>query len=119
MLKRIAILLLCFTIAAVGYYEIASAAYSAGVVKECEKLKALKNENKDMPAAISGIKEIKADELKKMIDEKKKVVIMDNRPKAEYDKEHIAGAVLVPVDDLMKDSKLVDKFNKNDIMVAY
>jgi predicted sulfurtransferase len=119
MLKRMTIFLLCFTIAVVGFYKVASAAYSEGVVKECEKLKSLKNENKDMPASVPGIKEITGDQLKKMIDEKKKIVIMDNRPKAEYDKEHIAGAVLVPVDDLMKDSKVVDKYNKNDIVVNY
>ncbi len=119
MSKKMAIFLLCFTIAVVGFCKVASAAYSEGVVKECEKLKALKNDNKDMPASLPGIKEITGDELKKWMDGKKKIVIMDNRPKAEYDKEHITGAVLVPVDDLMKDSKIIDKYNKNDSVINY
>ena len=36
------------------------------------------------------------------MDEKKKLVLMDNRLKADYDKEHITGAVLLTVDELLR-----------------
>jgi len=119
MIRKIAIVLLCLTFAVAGFVKIASAGWSEAVVKESERLKADAKEKKDMPASLPGIKEITGDELKKMIDGKKKLIIMDNRLKADYDKEHITGAVLLTVDELIKDPKLADKFSKNDTMVNY
>jgi hypothetical protein len=120
MIKRLAIALLCFTFAVVGFSNLSSAAaWPDPLLKELEELKALGKEKKDMPASIAGVKEITADELKKWIDEKKKFVLMDNRLKADYDKEHIVGAQLLTVDELVKDPKLADKYNKDDILVNY
>lgn len=120
MIKKLAIALLCFTFAVVGLYTLASAAdWPDSVIKEVEALKAAGKDKKDMPASIAGVKEITADELKKWIDEKKKFVIMDNRLKADYDKEHIVGAQLLTVDELLKDTKLADKYNKDEIIVQY
>ncbi len=120
MFKKLAIALLCFAFAVVGFYNLASAAeWPDALLKELEVLKAAGNDKKDMPASIPGIKEIKGDELKKWMDEKKKFVLMDNRLKADYDKEHIVGAVLLTVDELIKDPKLADKYKKDDILVQY
>jgi len=119
MLKRVLVMLWCSLFALVGLVAVASANYPDALVKECEKLKADAKDKKDMPASIPGVKEIKGDEVKKMLDEKKKIVIMDNRLKADFDKEHINGAVLLTVDDLIKDPKLADKYNKNDTLINY
>lgn len=89
------------------------------LVKELEALKAAGKEKQDMPAAMPGVKEISGDELKQWIDSKKKFVIMDNRLKADYDKEHITGAVLLTVDELVKDPKLANAYGKDDILVNY
>lgn len=120
MVKRIAVGLFCAVFAVFGYLKCAVAAeWPPAIVKECEQLKADAHEKKDMPPAISGVKEIKGDELKKWVDEGKKLVIMDNRGKADYDKEHIKDAVLFPVDDLIKDQNLASRFQKTDVLVAY
>ncbi|MEW6290500.1 MAG: rhodanese-like domain-containing protein [Thermodesulfobacteriota bacterium] len=117
MVKNILTLLLVACLLA-GFNSLASA-YSDGVVKECEKLKADAKEKKDMPVSLPGIKEITGDEIMKMIDEKKDLVIMDNRLKADYDKEHIKDAVLLTVDDLITDPKLAEKYSKDSILVNY
>lgn len=120
MFKKLAIALLCFAFAVVGFYNLSSAAeWPDALLKELEVLKAAGKDKKDMPASIPGIKEIKGDELKKWMGEKKKFVLMDNRLKADYDKEHIVGAVLLTVDELIKDPKLADKYSKDDILVQY
>ncbi len=89
------------------------------LVKELEALKAAGKEKQDMPASLPGVKEITGEELKKWMDGKKKFVLMDNRVKADFDKEHIAGAVLLTVDELVKDPKLAAAYNKDDILVNY
>ncbi len=120
MLKKLAITMLCVLVAVLGVQKLASAGdWPDSLVKELEDLKAAGKDKKDMPASLPGIKEIKGDELKKMMDEKKKFVLMDNRLKADFDKEHITGAVLLTVDDLIKDPKLADKFKKDDMVVNY
>ena len=55
-----------------------------------------------MPAAMAGVKNITTDELKKMLDEGKTVVVLDNRPAKEYEAEHIPTAKRVGVDELLK-----------------
>lgn len=120
MLKKVAVFLLCFAVAVAVSHKIAYAAdWPEDLLRECEKLKADAKDKKDMPESLPGVKEITADEIKKMMDEKKKFVIMDNRVKADYDKEHITGAVMLTVDDLIKDPHVADKYNKNDIVVNY
>ncbi|MHA2220111.1 MAG: rhodanese-like domain-containing protein [Candidatus Hodarchaeales archaeon] len=43
--------------------------------------------------ARAAVKEVSADDLKKMIDSKEKVIILDIRDPSEYEKEHIPGAI--------------------------
>ena len=42
--------------------------------------------------------QITQDEAKKMMDEKKDILILDVREQLEYDEGHVPGAVLLPVD---------------------
>jgi rhodanese-related sulfurtransferase len=120
MLKRLVIALVFMAIAVGGFYATASAAaYPDAVIKQAEKMKADADAKKDMPESLQGIKLITGQELKKWIDEKKKIVIIDNRNKAQYGKEHIPGAVLITVDELIKDPKLSEKLDKNVPIVLY
>ena len=47
-------------------------------------------------AVAQEILRIEADELKKMIESKTDIVVVDNQPKSEYNKAHILGAVNLP-----------------------
>ena len=120
MLKRLVIALVFLAIAVGGFYATASAAaYPDAVIKQAEKMKADADAKKDMPASLQGIKLITGQELKKWMDEKKKIVIIDNRNKAQYGKEHIPGAILITVDELIKEPKLSEKLDKNVPLVLY
>lgn len=120
MFKQITILLVCLFVAAAGVYSVASAGpYPDAVIKQAEGLKADADAKKDMPATLQGIKLITGVELKKWMDEKKKIVIIDNRNKDQFGKEHIPGAVLITVDELINDPKLSDKLDKNVPLVLY
>ncbi len=120
MLKQITILLVCLFVAVAGVYSAASAAaYPDAVIKQAEKMKADAADKKDMPESLPGIKIINAQELKKWVDEKKKFVLIDNRNKEQYTKEHINGAVLITVDELIENPKLSEKLDKNTPIVLY
>lgn len=119
MIKKLVTALICFAFAVVSFSNLASAAWPDALIKELEILKAAGKEKKDMPASIPGVKEIKGEELKKWMDQKVKFVLMDNRLKADYDKEYIVGAQLLTVDELVKNPKLADKYKKDDILVNY
>lgn len=120
MLKRMIIALLFLALAAGGFYTTASAGpYPDAVIKQAESLKADADAKKDMPASLQGIKLINGQELKKWMDEKKKFVIIDNRNKEQFTKEHITGATLITVDELMGNPKLSDKLDKNVPLVLY
>jgi rhodanese-related sulfurtransferase len=47
-------------------------------------------------ASAQEIQRIKPEELKKLIDSKTDIVVVDNQPKAAYDIEHIPGAINFP-----------------------
>jgi len=118
-MKRVMITLLCLAVVA-GLSSVASAgAYPDTVIKQAESLKADADAKKDMPATLPGIKLITGQELKKMMDEKKKIVIIDNRNKEQFGKEHISGAQLITVDELMGNPKLSDKLDKKVPLVLY
>jgi rhodanese-related sulfurtransferase len=120
MQKKIVIALVCVFVLVGGVYATASAgAYPVVVIKQAEQLKADADAKKDMPASLPGIKLIDGKELKKMMDEKKKFVLIDNRNKEQFTKEHITGAVLITVDELIGDPKLSDKLDKNVPLVLY
>ncbi len=75
-----------------------------------------------MLVSVSGIAfaqeipRIKADELKKMIEGKADMVIVDVQPKGAYDFGHIKGAVNLPWAKEIKDPK---KLPKNKVLVFY
>lgn len=61
---------------------------------------------------------ISIDELKKLIDAKSDVIILDARPKEAYDKEHIKGALSLPWKTEMTVVD-VEKLAKNKLTVTY
>ena len=89
------------------------------LLKKVEELKMAAKEKKDMPSSLPGIKNIGAEELKRWMDQKKKFVLLDNRLRIDFEKEHIKGAELLTVDDLIKNPQIADKYNKEDIIVVY
>ena len=67
-------------------------------------------------ASAQEIARIKADELKKMIESKADLVIVDTQPKGAYDIGHIKGAINLPWAKDIKDPK---KLPKNKLLVLY
>lgn len=67
-------------------------------------------------APAQEIARIKADELKKMIESKADIVIVDTQPKGAYDIGHIKGAINFPWAKDIKDPK---KLPKNKLLVLY
>ena len=123
-MKRIAVVCIAFVTAVLvlaGPSFAVDAKYSAGAAKQVDEIKILKRDKKEMPASLKGIKNITADELKAMIDQKKKIVILDNRPADEFEKEHIPGSVRLNSDDLLENSKLAASagLQKDDVIVNY
>ncbi len=97
------------------------AKYSAKAAKQVDEFKLLKRDKKEMPASLAGIKVVTADELKVMIDKKAKIVVLDNRPADEFEKEHIPGAVRLNSDDLLENSALAESagLKKDDVIIGY
>lgn len=123
-MKRIAALSIAFITAVLvlsGAAYAADAKYSANAVKKVDEFKLLKRDKKDMPETLAGIKNITPDELKAWIDQKKKIVVLDNRPADEFEKEHIPGAVRLNSDDLLENSKLAEQagLKKDDVIAGY
>jgi rhodanese-related sulfurtransferase len=97
-------------------------AYSDAVMKKADEMKNMAGQKVEMPAAMAGVKKITTDELKKMLDEGKAVVILDNRPAKEYEAEHIPTAKRVGVDELLKNGPKEAEtagVKKDDIIVNY
>jgi rhodanese-related sulfurtransferase len=63
------------------------------------------------------MKTISRDELKKMMDDKVDLVLIDARTHEGFDKGHLPGAVKVPADRLAE--RAVRKFGKNRTIVTY
>lgn len=121
-MRRTLVIALAVLFVLSGGYVFAQEKYSDGVLKKIHELKILSRDKKDMPETIiAGGKMITTDELKKWLDEGKKFVLLDNRIPADYEKEHIPGAVRVSPDDLMeKGPAHAAKFaKKDDIIVNY
>lgn len=96
--------------------------FSDKALKTADEMKNLAGQKVEMPAAMAGVKNITTDELKKMMDEGKAVVILDNRPAKEYEAEHIPTAKRVGVDELLKNGiKEAEAagVNKDDVIVNY
>lgn len=64
------------------------------------------------------IPQITADEVKKAIDEKADVIILDVRTPGEFDRENISGSINLPVDDIAE-KILVSVPDKNKVIYVY
>lgn len=120
MLKRgfVVTLAMLFVVAGIAF----AADYSADAMKKVDEIKALKDQKLEMPATLAGVKNITTDELKKMLDEGKAIVILDNRTSKEYETEHLPGAKWVGTDELLKDGLKVATaagVKKEDTIVNY
>lgn len=117
-MKRIGFItffLAAFFITAVnGYAE----QYPDDLMKTIVAMKADAEVKKDMPASFPGIQVVNSDEIQKML-KAKKAVVLDNRVKSQYDTEKIAGAEWFYCDDLLKDSAMAGKLDKNKEYVLY
>jgi len=102
-----------------GVVSVAIASWTPDVIAKVKELKELANAKKEMPATISGVKNITGQELKAMMDGKKKVIVSDNRVKEQFDAERIKGADWLLADHLVADPKLADKYAKDDVIVLY
>ncbi|HSB31452.1 MAG TPA: rhodanese-like domain-containing protein [Candidatus Sulfobium mesophilum] len=120
MTKRIVVLTLALIFMAVGMSAYAGD-FSPAAMKQIEELKLLSRDKKDIPESFAGVKKITAQELKSWIDQKKKFVLLDNRVPADYEKEHIAGAVRLSPDDLLeKGIKAAEQLGlKKDDTIAF
>ena len=99
-----------------------AADYSADAMKKVDEIKALKDQKKEMPATLAGVKNITTDELKKWLDEGKAIVILDNRSAKEYEADHVPGAKWVGTDELLKDglkAATAAGVKKEDTLVNY
>ncbi|HLC16604.1 MAG TPA: rhodanese-like domain-containing protein [Thermodesulfovibrionia bacterium] len=117
--RTVKVIMVAVLVLAVGAGFAFAGSWPADVVKKVEEFKLLKRDKKEMPATIEGITIITAEELKSWLDQKKKFTIIDNRPVEEFAIEHIPEAKRLDAEDLYKDPKLADAFNKEDITVNY
>jgi len=65
----------------------------------------------------TNVKNISAEEAHKLISEDKEFIILDVRTKGEYDKGHIPGAKLVPVEVIPTKLAQLDKYKDKPILV--
>ena len=67
-----------------------------------------------------GVTEIKTDELAKLIESDKSLVIVDARPPVKYDESHIASSVSIPFSKVIKmgdkGSQLFDKYKDKQLV---
>lgn len=67
-----------------------------------------------------GVKEVKTEELAKLLKENKDVVVIDARPPVKYAENHIAQAVSIPFSKLTKmgddGAKLLDKYKDKQLV---
>lgn len=95
--------------------------YTPETMKAVDECKLLKRDKKEMPASIEGVKNVTPEDVKKLIDTKQKLVILDNRPAEEFEKEHIPGAIRLNSDDLLENSQLAAAagLKTDDVIVVY
>jgi len=95
--------------------------YTPETMKAVDECKLLKRDKKEMPASIEGVKIVTPEDVKKMLDAKQKIVILDNRPVEEYEKERIPGSIRLNSDDLLENSKLAADagLKVDDVIVVY
>lgn len=122
-MKRSLVMMLaaCAALYFAGSAYAADPKYTPDTLKAVDECKLLKRDKKEMPAAIDGVKNVTPEDVKKMLDAKQAVVIVDNRPAEEYEKEHIPGAIRLNSDDLLENSKLAADagLKTDDVIVVY
>lgn len=121
MVKKILVIAFALVFVVSGGYVLAQQ-WSAEVLKKVDEIKILARDKKDMPETMAGVTKIKAEDLKKWLDEGKKFVLLDNRPDKEYEAEHITSAKRVGVDELLKNGPKEAEaagVKKDDIIVGY
>jgi rhodanese-related sulfurtransferase len=106
-------LVMCLAFVAVGYAE----PFPEDLVQKMMGLKADAEAKKDMPTAIEGLPIVNSEEANKLL--KKKAIFLDNRVKAQFDTEKIAGAQWFFCDTLIKDPTLAAKLDKSKEYVVY
>lgn len=111
----------CAALVFTGSASAADAKYTADTIKKVDEFKLLKRDKKEMPASLAGVKNVTPEEVKAMLDAKKKIVILDNRPAEEYEKEHVPGAVRLNSDDLLENAALAAGagLKTDDTIVCY
>lgn len=118
MLRKLLFLLVMAAFIAGGLAGISTAAqYPDTVMKKIDEIKELEKNKKEMPETLAGIETVKGDEAFKL--KAKGAKVIDNRIKAQYDTEHIEGAQLLTVDELLKNPSLADKLGKDDDLILY
>ena len=67
-----------------------------------------------------GLKEIKTKELAELIQSNKDLVVIDSRPGARYEENHIPGAISIPYSELLKKgddgAKLLEKYKDKQLV---
>jgi rhodanese-related sulfurtransferase len=76
----------------------------------------LSNNNYQMPGTALQVHAITIDELIDLTKSDQNYVIVDARPRDAYDKEHLPGAVSVPLDET---DSYAGKFDKNQTVITY
>ena len=106
-------LVMCLSFVAFGYAE----SFPDALVQKMMGLKADAEAKKDMPAAIEGLPIVNSEEANKLF--KNKAIFLDNRIKAQFDTEKIAGAQWFFCDTLIKDPSLASALDKSKEYVVY
>ena len=70
------------------------------------------------PASTSILEKISAEDAKTMMDGSQDITILDVRTQEEYDLGHIAGAVLIPVDDIADKAEQI-LTDKSETILVY
>jgi len=65
----------------------------------------------------TNVKNVSAEEAHKLIGEDKEFIILDVRTKEEYDKGHIPGAKLVPIEVIPKKIAQLEKYKDKPVLV--
>jgi rhodanese-related sulfurtransferase len=73
-----------------------------------------------IPASSKDIDRVSGQELKQMIEKGTDVIIVDNRPRGEFDKQHIKSAISIPWDmDVSNDASQKLPKDKDKLIITY
>lgn len=92
--------------------------YSDDLTQQFMAFKADGEAGKEMPASLEGVYTITSSDAHKMWKEKK-AVVLDCRPKAQYDTERIQGAEIFPADDFIANPAMAEKLDKDKTYLLY